>query len=137
LFSPSIPSIRLIRRVNCILFLAFCVYVYRDVVPLATFTGFPADRSEGPKLWGKIALLFVTAVIIPLFTPRQYIPVDPLNPMKVPNPEPTASIFSFAFYFFLDHIIFLAYHESKVEEDQLYPLCDTDASVHSKNRSFK
>ncbi|KAJ7363093.1 hypothetical protein DFH08DRAFT_910875 [Mycena albidolilacea] len=128
---------QLIRHVNCILFLAFCVYVYRDIVPLATFTGFPADRSECPRLWGKIALLFVTAVIIPLFTPRQYVPVDPLNPMKVPNPEQTASIFSFAFYFFLDHIIFLAYRQSKVEEDQLYPLCDTDASVHLKNRSFK
>lgn len=57
--------------------------------------------------------------------------------MKVPNPEQTASIFSFAFYFFLDHLIFLAYRQSKVEEDQLYPLCDTDTSVHLKKRSFK
>jgi hypothetical protein len=75
--NPKYTRQRLIRHVNCILFLAFCVYVYRDIVPLATFTGFPTDRSEGPRLWGKIALLFVTAVIIPLFTPRQYIPVDP------------------------------------------------------------
>ncbi|KAF7340454.1 Multidrug resistance-associated ABC transporter protein [Mycena venus] len=135
--SPRNTRHRLIRHANCVLFLAFCVYAYRDLVPLATFTGVPADRSEGRRLWAKIALLFVTAVVIPLFTPRQYIPVDPLNPMKVPNPEQTASNFSFAFYFFLDHIIFLAHRESQVQEDQLYPLCDTDASVYLKNRSFK
>jgi hypothetical protein len=57
--------------------------------------------------------------------------------MKVLNPEQTASIFSFAFYFFLDPIIFLAYHQSELHEDQLYPLCDTDAAAHLKSRSFK
>jgi phosphopentomutase len=57
--------------------------------------------------------------------------------MTVLNPEQTASMFSFAFYFFLDHIIFLAYRESQLQEDELYPLCDTDASTHLKDRSFK
>jgi hypothetical protein len=130
------------------------VYVYRDLLPLGTFTGVPADLSEGRRLWAKIALLFITAVVIPMFTPRQYIPVDPLvsfkvpfkadghllglkNPMKVLNSEQTASIFSFSFYFFLDHIIFLAYRQSELHEDQLYPLCDTDAAAHLKNQSFK
>ncbi|KAF7340501.1 Multidrug resistance-associated ABC transporter protein [Mycena sanguinolenta] len=69
--------------------------------------------------------------------PRQYIPVDPLNPQAVLNPEQTASIFSFAFYFFLDRIIFLAYRESQLQEDELYPLCDTDAAAHLQQRSFK
>ncbi|KAJ7264445.1 P-loop containing nucleoside triphosphate hydrolase protein [Mycena haematopus] len=113
---------RLVRHANCVLFCVFCVYVYRDLVPLATFTGIPADIGEGRKLWAKIGLLFVTGVIIPLFTPQQYIPVDPLNPQSVLNPEQTASIFSFAFYFFLDHIIFLAYRESQLQEEELYPL---------------
>ncbi|KAJ6555125.1 hypothetical protein DFH09DRAFT_573751 [Mycena vulgaris] len=57
--------------------------------------------------------------------------------MAVPNPEQTASIFAFAFYFFLDHIIFLAYRESQLKEDDLYPLCDTNTSTHLKSRSFK
>ncbi|KAJ6504576.1 P-loop containing nucleoside triphosphate hydrolase protein [Mycena vitilis] len=125
------------NHANCILFLAFCIYVYRDLLPLATFSGTPVDIAEGRRLWAKIALLFITAVAIPVFTPRQYVPVDPLNPMTVLNPEQTASIFSFAFYFFLDHIIFLAYRESQLQEDELYPLCDTDASAHLKKRSFK
>ncbi|KAJ7487075.1 hypothetical protein FB451DRAFT_1337537 [Mycena latifolia] len=126
-------------HVNCVLFVAFSVYVYRDLLPLATFDGVPADLSEGQRMWAEIALLCITAVIIPLFTPRQYIPVDPLNRMTVPNPEQTASIFSFAFYFFLDHIIFLAYRyrDSQLHEDELYPLCDTDTSTHLQNRSFK
>jgi hypothetical protein len=76
--SPKNARHRLIRHANCVLFLAFCVYVYRDLFPLATFTGVPADLAQGRQLWAKIALLFITAVIIPLFTPRQYIPVDPL-----------------------------------------------------------
>ncbi|KAF7348320.1 Multidrug resistance-associated ABC transporter protein [Mycena sanguinolenta] len=135
--SPQNTRHRLIRHANCVLFLVFCIYIYRDLVPLLTFTGVPADLGEGRRLWAKIGLLFVTGVVIPLFTPQQYIPVDPLNPQAALNPEQTASIFSFAFYFFLDHIIFLAYRESQLQEEELYPLCDTDAAAHLKKRSFK
>lgn len=59
------------------------------------------------------------------------------NPMKVPNPEQTASLFSLAFYFFLDPIVFLAYRESQLPEDSLNPLCDIDASSHLVKRSFR
>ncbi|KAF7348331.1 Multidrug resistance-associated ABC transporter protein [Mycena sanguinolenta] len=120
--NPRKTRHRLVRHANCILFCVFCVYVYRDLVPLATFTGIPADIEEGHKLWAEVGVLFATAVIIPLFTPRQYIPVDPLNPQTILNPEQTASIFSFTFYFFLDQIIFLAYRQSQLLETELYPL---------------
>jgi hypothetical protein len=129
------------------------VYIFRDVLPLATFTCVPEDLDEGPLLWVHIALLFSTGVVIPIFTPRQYIPVDPLvssvyikasfdahelkNPMETPNPEMTASIFSFAFYFFLDRIIFLAHRESQLHEEELYPLCDSDSATHLKAESFQ
>ncbi|KAJ6508402.1 hypothetical protein C8R45DRAFT_967292 [Mycena sanguinolenta] len=135
--NPSKTRHRLVRHANCILFCVFCVYVYRDLVPLATFTGIPADIEEGHKLWAKIGLLAATAVIIPLFTPTQYLPVDPLNPQTALNPEQTASIFSFTFYFFLDHIIFLAYRQSQLPETELYSLCDTDGAAHLRKRSFK
>ncbi|KAJ7264124.1 P-loop containing nucleoside triphosphate hydrolase protein [Mycena haematopus] len=134
---PKNTRHRLIRHADCVLLFAFSVYVYRDLVPLSTFTGVPADVAEGWRLWAKIGLLFITAVIIPGLTPRQYIPLDPLNPQTAVNPEQTASLFSFSFYFFLDRIIFLAYRESQLKEDDFYPLCDTDTAAHLKQRSFK
>ena len=57
--------------------MAFTIYVYRDIWPLATFNLRPADLADGPLLWAKIGLLTFTAVIIPLFIPRQYTPIDP------------------------------------------------------------
>ena len=65
------------RHNNLVLFIALIVYVYRDVWPLATYTEIPLDESEGALLWTKLAVLFTTAMIIPLFVPRQYVPVDP------------------------------------------------------------
>lgn len=35
------------------------------------------DSAEGWVLWMKLTLLTVSAVVIPLGVPRQYIPVDP------------------------------------------------------------
>ncbi|KAJ7633865.1 hypothetical protein DFH06DRAFT_1139783 [Mycena polygramma] len=125
-----------------------------DLLATDRFNGVPTDLNEGPRLWAKIAALSITDVIIPLFTPRQHIPVNPFvcleipfepgtmlmtpeKPMKIANPEQTASIFSLALYFFMDQIIFRAHRQSRLQEDELYPLGDTDASTHLKSRSFK
>lgn len=61
-----------------VLLTVWVVYLYRDVWPLATFTLTPADAAEGPMLWAKLSVLSVAAVVVPLFMPRQYVPVDPL-----------------------------------------------------------
>lgn len=55
----------------------FGVYIYRDIWPLAKYTDQPLDAAEGWLLWTKIAVLVIIAVIVPLFMPRQYIPIDP------------------------------------------------------------
>ncbi|CAK5281370.1 unnamed protein product, partial [Mycena citricolor] len=47
------------RHVNIVLCSAFCVYVYRDLFPLATFSLQPKDMWEGQLLWPQIAVLFV------------------------------------------------------------------------------
>jgi hypothetical protein len=65
------------KHINTIMLALLCVYAYRDLWPLTTFTLDPKDASEGWILFAKIIVLFVTAVIVPLFIPRQYIPVDP------------------------------------------------------------
>ena len=56
---------------------AFLVYFYRDLLPLAFFGGSPRDYFQGNLLWIEIAILFGTAVLLPLVIPRTYTPVDP------------------------------------------------------------
>ncbi|KZP10497.1 hypothetical protein FIBSPDRAFT_963101 [Athelia psychrophila] len=130
--SKTVASTHLVS----LLLATFVVYVYRDVWPLATFTKTPEDASEGPLLWVKISLLGITSVVIPLVKPRLYVPADPLNLASAPNAEQTASILSFAFYSFLDPIIYLANQLSHLSYDQLPPLADYDEAHNLANKSF-
>ncbi|KAF8957025.1 multidrug resistance-associated ABC transporter [Flammula alnicola] len=124
-------------RHNIIVLLsAFVVYAYRDLWPLGTYTKQPADIAEGKILIVKIGVLAFTAVVIPLFIPRRYVPVDPKNPMPEPNPEQTASIFSLMTYTFLDSVIFLGYKVPHLRFDQLPPLADYDAAKYQTVKAF-
>jgi hypothetical protein len=68
----------LARRYNVALLLVLlATYLYRDVWPLATYTETPVDIAQGRFLWAKIVVLVFTALVIPLFVPRRYVPVDP------------------------------------------------------------
>ncbi|KAJ7141437.1 hypothetical protein C8R44DRAFT_763446 [Mycena epipterygia] len=125
-----------VKHLNTVLLCTFGVYVYRDIFPLATFELTPMDLSEGRLLWAKVITLFAVSGIIPLAIPRQYIPVDPKNPMPVPNPEQTAPILSLVLYFFLDPIIFLAYRIPHLEFEQLPPLSDFDYAENLKAMAF-
>jgi len=65
-------------RSNIVILLTdFAIYLYRDVWPLATYSQTPKDVAEGWRLWVKIGVLGVTAVLLPLFSPRKYVPADP------------------------------------------------------------
>ncbi|KAF8965967.1 ABC transporter type 1, transmembrane domain-containing protein [Flammula alnicola] len=124
-------------RHNIIVLLStFAVYAYRDLWPLGTYTKQPADIAEGNILFVKIGVLAFTAVVIPLFIPRRYVPVDPKNPMPEPNPEQTASIFSLMTYTFLDSVIFLGYKVPHLRFDQLPPLADYDAAKYQTIKAF-
>ncbi|KAF7319288.1 ATP-binding cassette transporter [Mycena chlorophos] len=125
-----------VKHLNVVLLAIFFMYVYRDVFPLVTYRLVPRDASEGWILWTKIATVFVAAIVVPLFIPRQYIPVDPKNPMPVPNPEQSASLFSLMFYVFLDPIILLGYRLRHITPDQLPPLADYDYAANIKAKNF-
>ncbi|KAJ7225905.1 P-loop containing nucleoside triphosphate hydrolase protein, partial [Mycena pura] len=125
-----------VRHLNTVLLATLFIYVYRDVFPLVTYHHVLLDLSEGWVLWTKLAVLVVGAVVVPLFIPRQYTPVDRKNPMPVPNPEQTASIFSTMFYFFLDPVVFLGYKVRHLSRDQLPPLADYDYAANMKANSF-
>ena len=64
------------HHLNIILLVFFLVYGYRDLWPLVTYTDTPSDGG-GKKLWMKMACLTFAAVLLPVFAPRRYIPVDP------------------------------------------------------------
>ncbi|KAJ7272088.1 hypothetical protein B0H12DRAFT_1200283 [Mycena haematopus] len=140
-----------VKHLNTLLLCTFGVYFYRDIFPLATFSLVPRDINEGWLLWAKIITLFAVSCVVPLVIPRQYTPVDPKvpsplrgvyvanmpqNPMPVPNPEQTASLWSLLFYFFLDPIVFLGYRVPHLKFDQLPPLSDYDYMENLKIRAW-
>ncbi|KAI0306147.1 hypothetical protein B0F90DRAFT_1814940 [Multifurca ochricompacta] len=129
----SVTSLHL----SSLLIATLSVYAYRDVWPLLTFTLSPADGSEGALLWVKIGLLTLTAVVIPLIIPRQYVPLDPKDLQQSVNPEQTASRLSMLTYTFIDPIVFMAYRVPHLSNDMLPPLADYDYTKNLVRRSFK
>ncbi|KIK53742.1 hypothetical protein GYMLUDRAFT_178425, partial [Collybiopsis luxurians FD-317 M1] len=127
----------LTRHLSLVLLVTWLVYGYRNIFPLATFSEMPPDLCKGWILWTEVAILTVTAIVIPAAIPREYIPVDPKHPMPVPNPEQTASIFSLGFFFFLDPVVFEAYRVSHLPYDRLPPLADDDSIQNLKAAHFR
>jgi hypothetical protein len=73
---------------------------------------------------------------LPLLVPREYIPVDPLNPYANPAPEQTTSWLSFSLFSFLDPLVLLANRSSQLSEDEIPPLADYDATPVLVSRSY-
>lgn len=63
-------------HVNLLLFVLFLVDGYKDVLPLLTFKRSPIDGLNGWLAWSRMSILLLVSVIVPLFTPHEYIPVD-------------------------------------------------------------
>ncbi|KAF9024857.1 P-loop containing nucleoside triphosphate hydrolase protein [Hymenopellis radicata] len=125
------------NHLNFLLLVTAGVMSYRDIAPLATFNSFPRDESEGWLLWMKVALLLMTAVIIPLVSPREYVPADPENPSSTPSPEQTASWISLVLFIWMDKVVATAYRVSHLAADALPPLPDTNGAAYLKRVSFK
>ncbi|KAF8994369.1 hypothetical protein BDZ89DRAFT_1123364 [Hymenopellis radicata] len=124
------------RHYNLTVLATFCVYFYRDVFPLMTFTLSIQDPAEGKLLWAKVALLGFIGVVLPLGIPRAYVPVDPNNPSPTPSPEQTSSIFSLITFFYLDPLVILAYRVPQLAFEQLPPLADFDHGHYLKRTRF-
>lgn len=54
------------------------ILAIRDLVPLATFHGYSVDDTTDPFLWAIFGVLTLVAVVIPLITPQQFVPLEPL-----------------------------------------------------------
>ncbi|KAF8908923.1 hypothetical protein CPB84DRAFT_105721 [Gymnopilus junonius] len=125
-----------LRYLTLVLLSVLGVYAYRDIWPFATYHSEPRDKEEGVLLWAKLAVLTVTAVIIPLFIPHPYVPVDPKNPAPEPNPEQTASWISALTYSYLDPLIILASKVVHLSYEQLPPLADYDRAQYLTSHAF-
>lgn len=76
-FGSAKVVFRAFVHVSLILSVVWGVYMYRDVWPSATVDLSMADANEGILLWVKVGLLSFSGVFIPLFCPRNYVPVYP------------------------------------------------------------
>ncbi|KAF9469452.1 P-loop containing nucleoside triphosphate hydrolase protein [Collybia nuda] len=121
------PSAATSHHLTFVLTSLWVVYFVRNVVPFMTYTLHPADSLY--MLWELIGVLSLAAVVLPLITPRRYIPFIESDPMT-PNPEQTASPLSLILFSFLDATVWKAYRVSHLPLAELPPLADSD---HSKN----
>ncbi|KII94420.1 hypothetical protein PLICRDRAFT_36691 [Plicaturopsis crispa FD-325 SS-3] len=112
-------------HLTLVLLIAWSVYFYRDIWPLATYNLVPRDSTEGWLVWSKAIILSVIAVVIPLVSPRRYVPLNPDEPCD-PNPSQTSSLLSLVTYSCLDYIVYRAYFVDHLKYEELPPLADTD-----------
>ncbi|KAI1790062.1 P-loop containing nucleoside triphosphate hydrolase protein [Ganoderma leucocontextum] len=131
---PSLNG-RSYAHVSWILVLIWSAYMYRDVYPLATLDPTPVDTSEGSVLYAKLALLTIAAVIVPVFVPRKYVPVNPKEVLE-PSPEQTSSIASLVSFTFIGPVIWTAWKMPHFKYDLLPPLPDYDHLQNLVGRSF-
>ncbi|KAI0791665.1 P-loop containing nucleoside triphosphate hydrolase protein [Abortiporus biennis] len=118
-----------------VLFVSWAVFAYRDLWPLCTYTLKPMDEEDS-ALWLKMSLITFSGVIVPLVIPRRYIPLDPLNPMLVPNEEQTASFLSLMTVGYGDSTVFKSYNTPHLKLEDLPPLSDTEWTTNLVARSF-
>ncbi|KAG9012453.1 hypothetical protein FRB94_006069 [Tulasnella sp. JGI-2019a] len=122
-------------HLTLLLLVAFGLFVYRDVFPLAALGKVPQDGADGWITWLRIGLLGVAGVVIPLITPRRYDPVDPLNP-KEPAPEQTASLLALTLFTYADAVILKGYHQTHIRSDELPLVPDYDHVGNLAIRAF-
>ncbi|KAG6849488.1 hypothetical protein H0H93_008015 [Arthromyces matolae] len=128
LFSVAYPRRTVVStHVSLVLAATWMVYFIRDVIPLMTYTESPLDSLY--MLWELISVLSLTGVVLPLVTPRPYVPFNPSDPMPS-NPWQTASWLSLALFSYLDPTVWLAYRAPHLPLTDLPPLADSD---HAKN----
>lgn len=63
------------QHLSLILLGELCVYIYRDIAPIATLHH-PMDRTDGWLAGARLALLFIGGILIPITLPSPYHPLD-------------------------------------------------------------
>lgn len=119
-----------------ILLLVTCItYFLKFLLPF--FLPYPPQYTFQPIFVAKVVILHLTAVLLPLFRPREYWPVDPSHPAENPNPEQTASLLSLLSYSFVGKMMWLAYWKEKLDYEDLPPMADYDRAEHLRSQTFR
>ncbi|KAL1939047.1 hypothetical protein VTO73DRAFT_10307 [Trametes versicolor] len=134
-FGSAKVVFRAFVHASLILSVVWGVYMYRDVWPSATVDLSMADTNEGILLWVKIGLLSFSGVFIPLFCPRNYVPVYPEDKLEL-HPEQTASLLSLLTYIYVEPLIWLAWRLPRLTYEMLPPLPEYDHLKNLVRRTF-
>ncbi|KAI0373549.1 multidrug resistance-associated ABC transporter [Pilatotrama ljubarskyi] len=129
-FTPALSG-----HLSFVLLLTWAVYLYRDVLPLATTIMRPMDADEGLLLWIKLGILTGAAVIIPMFIPR-----SPDSDTEVAEPltkEQKAGWYSRRMFSWLNETVAKAYRVNHIPLEELPPLASTDRTKHLVDDSLK
>ncbi|KAH9851387.1 multidrug resistance-associated ABC transporter [Lenzites betulinus] len=122
-------------HLSLVLLLTWVVYVYRDILPLATTAIKPADADEGVLLWVKLAILTEAGVLIPLFTPRGELETKTGD--RGMNKEQAAGWLSQRTFSWLDGTVVQAHRVDHIPLDELPPLADADSTSTLVKDSLK
>ncbi|KAL1411644.1 hypothetical protein Q8F55_002608 [Vanrija albida] len=129
---------RLTAHVDILLFLAFCLFAYRDIYPILTTFMEPTDLNT-PVTWVRIFLLGIAGILIPILRPRTYVPADPLNPTPedLINPEQIAPPLFYIFYEFMTPLVWRAWKVSSLPLEGMPPLADYDHADFLYNKHIE
>ncbi len=126
-------SALLSHHLSLILLLTWGVYVYRDVVPLATTTLRPADADEGVFIWLKLLILTEAAVLLPIVTPR----ATARGLAEGPNVEQKAGWYSRRMFSWLNETVAKAHRVEHIPLDDLPTLANSDSTRNLVENSLK
>ncbi|ORX36515.1 hypothetical protein BD324DRAFT_651753 [Kockovaella imperatae] len=117
----------IIAHLDMLLLLAFSLYAYRDLYPLATYNLMPRDVSD-VFTWTRVGLLGLVSVVIPIIRPRTYVPADPAFPTPKGQiaPEQTAPWLFLVFYEFMTGLVLRAWRVPSLPYEGMHPLADYD-----------
>ncbi|KZT36420.1 P-loop containing nucleoside triphosphate hydrolase protein [Sistotremastrum suecicum HHB10207 ss-3] len=118
---PKLLQYRASVHLSIIHFATFILYIIRDIVPLGIGNQ-PEDELDGSLGWVRFGLVVVSGFLIPGLLPRG----TELDESVSLAPHQTASLFSRAFYGFLDPIIWKAFKSPSLTFDEIPVLADDD-----------
>ncbi|KZS96509.1 P-loop containing nucleoside triphosphate hydrolase protein [Sistotremastrum niveocremeum HHB9708] len=118
---PTLLQYRASVHLSIIHFATFILHIIRDIVPLGIGNQ-PEDELDGSLGRVRFGLVVVSGFLIPGLLPRG----TELDETMSLAPHQTASLFSRAFYGFLDPIIWKAFKSPNLTFDEIPALADDD-----------